>query len=679
MEAKRYECNEEYMEDLYGMLDAFLDAGVQVLEGQNNNMFLVQEHLQQIQRQIAEREKQTKRCLELPFLQICQDKKVSRFVKFCFILGWAAIEHKQYRESFSRLQESQYWYASKGLALFLYQLAEPVGKEECYDMRTRGGIWNICFWDPEEPSGLQSWRDEPVLLYPEFQQIVYGTYTVPAEISRLGILWKYTESLGELLFREEQKNRLSFLNRRQADRQVIMLTGKPGSGRLLTLKHVLKEQEKNLLILDGQRLETVMEEKEQEMLRTVKGVRLVYGTALCIAAAGNVWSEEQIRTVEALMEDGGRVYLISETAAEFSRIYAKEQIEIHMPEPGLREKNRLWQYFLQQYPHEEALDTEMLGSRYVLNGGEIKQVVKDAFLEAESGGREKLAEEDIIRAVRAYNKSRPEIPAQRIETVYTWEDLVVEQRTEERLHHICSQILYRAVVGENWGFYDKRPYGRGISALFYGPPGTGKTMAAQVIAKELGMDLYRVDISRMMSKYIGETQKHMSQLFTWAKDSNALLFFDEADALFHRRTEVSDANDRHANSEVAHLLQQLEEYEGIVILATNLKENIDDAFKRRIKCMVGFKMPDKEIRRRLWRQMLPGQAPVEDDLALDFFAEQFELSGSEIKEVIMQAAFLAAAQGSSIGNSQIWEALEICYEKYGRRLGKEEFEIFWHV
>lgn len=677
METKGYGCNEEYMEDLFCMLDAFLGEGEQILEEGKSNMFLSGERLQELQRAIVEREEQTQVCTEIPFLQICRKKQVTGFVKFCFILGWAAIEHRQYRECFSRIQEERQWYATKGLAVFLYQLAEPVGKEEFNNMRTGDGIWDICFRKSEEQTGFQSWREEPVLLYPEFQQIVYGTYPLPTVLLQMGRLWNHTEPLGGLLFRKEQKNRLSLLSREPADQRIIMITGKQGSGRLLTLKHVLKEQKKNLLILDGQRLEKDFEDREEEIRRGIKSVGLICRAELCITAPGKVWTEEQAKVLEKLAEEGGRIYLISEEATQFSRIYVREQIEIHMPEPKLKEKNDFWRYFLQQYPHDDMLDKERLGNRYVLNAGEIRQVVKDAFLEAESRGREKLKEEDIIHAVRSYNRNRPDIPAQRVETVYIWEDLVVEQTVEERLHHICNQIIYRELVGESWGFYDKRPYGRGISALFYGPPGTGKTMASQVIARELGMDLYRVDISRMMSKYIGETQKHMSQLFTWAKDSNALLFFDEADALFHRRTEVLDANDRHANSEVAHLLQQLEEYEGVVILATNLKENIDEAFKRRIKCMVGFKMPDKEIRRKLWNQMLPGQAPVEENLVLDFFAEQFELSGSEIKEVIMQAAFLAAAQGSCIGNSQIWKALEICYEKYGRRLGKEEFEVFW--
>jgi SpoVK/Ycf46/Vps4 family AAA+-type ATPase len=198
-------------------------------------------------------------------------------------------------------------------------------------------------------------------------------------------------------------------------------------------------------------------------------------------------------------------------------------------------------------------------------------------------------------------------------------------------------------------------------------------MAARVLANELGLELYRVDLSRMVSKYIGETQKNISELFDRAKGVNALLFFDEADALFAKRTEVSDSNDRNANSEVAHLLQKLEEYDGISILATNLKDNIDDAFKRRIKYMVYFTFPDSGTRSLLWKRMLPVEAPVEEGLDLEFFAQSFEMSGSEIKDAMLHAAYMAAREQKPIGNAHIMEAVRLSFAKYGKVLKREDF------
>ncbi|MBO5292126.1 MAG: ATP-binding protein [Lachnospiraceae bacterium] len=234
-------------------------------------------------------------------------------------------------------------------------------------------------------------------------------------------------------------------------------------------------------------------------------------------------------------------------------------------------------------------------------------------------------------------------------------------------------MKFRNLVGEDWGLYGKTTYGKGICALFYGPPGTGKTMAAQVLANELGLDLYRIDLSRMMSKYIGETEKNISKLFERAANINALLFFDEADAFFSKRTQVNDSHDRSANGEVAHLLQKLEEYEGISVLATNLKDNMDDAFKRRIKYMIPFPFPDAAARKLLWHKMLPASAPREEELELDWFAENFEMAGSEIREVLMQAAVQAAEEGSGIRNSHIADAIRRCLEKYGKIVTDEEF------
>lgn len=263
--------------------------------------------------------------------------------------------------------------------------------------------------------------------------------------------------------------------------------------------------------------------------------------------------------------------------------------------------------------------------------------------------------------------------AYQIPCVYTWEDLVADPVLEESLRDLCNLVFYQDMVGEQWGFYEKRPYGRGIAALFYGPSGTGKTMAAQVVARELQMALYRVDFSQIQSKYIGETQKNINLLFMQAREINGILLFDEADALFSKRTEVKDANDRHSNAEIAYILQKIEEYDGIIILTTNLKSQMDEAFRRRIKRMVHFPLPDIETRKRLWKSVFPKQAPVEDGLDLERYAMRLELSAGEIKEAAMDAALFAAADHEKIGNRQIQKALKLCCSKYGRILTEEDF------
>lgn len=252
-----------------------------------------------------------------------------------------------------------------------------------------------------------------------------------------------------------------------------------------------------------------------------------------------------------------------------------------------------------------------------------------------------------------------------IPPVFKWEDMVLGPNQEMLLCQLKNRIAFRKQVMEQWGFGKKLPYGSGVSALFYGPPGTGKTMGAQIIAADLGLPLYRIDISRIASKYIGETEKNLSALFDEAGRRNVILFFDEADALFAKRSGISSSNDRYANMETGFLLQKIEHYQGITILATNYLDNIDQAFRRRIQYMIRFPFPDEEMRLKLWEKSFPKEAPLSDDICFSEYALKYELSGSNIKEIALNSAYLAAAQGDPITEEHILKALEIQLEKMG--------------
>lgn len=257
--------------------------------------------------------------------------------------------------------------------------------------------------------------------------------------------------------------------------------------------------------------------------------------------------------------------------------------------------------------------------------------------------------------------------AVRVPLVYDWEDLILEPSQTQLLHRICDRVHYHDQVMNDWGFSVKSPYGNGVSAVFYGSPGTGKTMAAQIVGKELGKVVWKIDLSQMVSKYIGETEKNLGKLFTAAARQEAILFFDEADSLFAKRSEVTSSNDRYANMETGFLLQQFESFEGVTILATNYINNIDEAFRRRIKFYVRFPFPDRTMRLRLWEHMIPDQARVEETLRLPDYALHHELSGSDIKEVVTNAAFFAAAAGRGIRNEDVLQALAIHNQKLGKK------------
>jgi AAA+ superfamily predicted ATPase len=257
----------------------------------------------------------------------------------------------------------------------------------------------------------------------------------------------------------------------------------------------------------------------------------------------------------------------------------------------------------------------------------------------------------------------------RIRPTRSWDDLVLPVEDFERVRMVAARYRHRDTVLDEWGF--KPIPSAGVVAMFSGPPGTGKTMSAEVIAADLGLDLFKVNLATMVSKYIGETEKNLEQLFDVADTGNVVLLFDEADSIFGKRSEVSDAQDRYANLEVSYLLQRIERFDGLVILTTNLSSNIDNAFLRRIHVVVDFQAPDEGERRTLWLKALPSDAP-QNDVDIDF-CSQFKLSGADIRSVALGAAFRAADEKKSISMSHVVTALFDEMRKQGRLVDRAAF------
>ncbi len=260
--------------------------------------------------------------------------------------------------------------------------------------------------------------------------------------------------------------------------------------------------------------------------------------------------------------------------------------------------------------------------------------------------------------------------AQRIQPMATWDDLILPEAQMQTLHHIVAHVRQRARVYDSWGFRARSARGLGISALFTGSSGTGKTLASEVLANELNLDLYRIDLSQVVSKYIGETEKNLRRVFDVAERGGAVLLFDEADALFGKRSEVKDSHDRHANIEVSYLLQRMEEYSGLAILTTNMKKALDKAFLRRIRFCVQFPFPDIEQRTAIWSCIFPAETPVEG-LQLDKLA-QLNVAGGNIRNVALNAAFLAADADEPVGMAHVLQAVRDEYAKLEKPLSSSE-------
>ncbi len=352
-------------------------------------------------------------------------------------------------------------------------------------------------------------------------------------------------------------------------------------------------------------------------------------------------------------------------------------IHIEIPETSTEERLILWKHVLKEEEIPEDFDLLFLADKYQLTPGAIVTSAEEYENRLEMEGRTVEAKW-LLEACRNRLEHSLGDDAVRIQAQYQWEDLVLPVFQKKMLQDACDQVMYHHQVYHLWKFGEKIAYGKGVSMIFYGPPGTGKTMAAQVMANRLGMELYRVDMASVMSKYIGESEKKLGNIFKQAAKSQSILFFDEADALFGKRTEQRDSNDKYANASTAYLLQKIEEYEGVMILATNLLQNFDNAFLRRFKYVIEFPFTDTERRQKIWERVFPSEVPKEA-LDVQFLAEEYKFSGSQIKNVAVAAAFLAAAKKEQVTMKHVLTAVQRELAKTGKKMIASDFGSYYYL
>jgi len=345
-------------------------------------------------------------------------------------------------------------------------------------------------------------------------------------------------------------------------------------------------------------------------------------------------------------------------------------LRIDFPVPGYARRRQLWQRFLGEKLAPSDLDA--LAGHFRFTAGQIRDAVATARDRARQRG-EPIGATDLFAAARAHCGSGLASLARKITPHYGWGDIILPADQIALLREIIAAVRSRPRVLDEWGLGTKLVPSGGVTMLFAGPPGTGKTMAAEIIAAELGLDLYKIDLSAVVSKYIGETEKNLERIFAEAASSNAILFFDEADALFGKRSEVRDSHDRYANIEISYLLQRMEAYEGVTILATNLRANLDEAFTRRLQFVVDFPFPEEADRLRIWQALFPPQVPRAPGLDLTLLARRFKLAGGNIRNVIVSAAYLAAADGQAVTMEHLLHATRRELQKMGRLVGEEDW------
>jgi hypothetical protein len=470
-------------------------------------------------------------------------------------------------------------------------------------------------------------------------------------------------------------------------RTVFYFQGPYGMGKQSCARKVCAGIGKNLLQVDLERLIADPPMPFRHLLRLIEREARLSDAWIYWRGFDRLLDDPhkgQLHDLLQAVEEGPVVAFFSgdatwEPAGGFHDVYFLRMV---FDPPAYSQRLHLWRHFLNgNAGNANGLGLEAAANQFRLSGGQIR----DAATTARNLARRRCAEvpvvdnRDLFAACRLQSNRKLSDLSRKIDARFTWEDIVLPKEQMAQLHSICTYVRHRTLVLEHWGFDRKLSLGKGINALFAGPSGTGKTMAAEVIAQELQLDLYKIDLSTVISKYIGETEKNLARIFGEAETSNAILFFDEADALFGKRSEVKDSHDRYANIEISYLLQKIEEYQGVSILATNLRQNMDEAFVRRLSMTIHFPMPDETHRRTIWEQTWPADAPQGTDLDLGFVAQRFRLSGGNIRNIVLGAAFFAAADDRTIGMCHVIRAVREELHKMGKVCVKNDFGPYYEM
>jgi len=457
-------------------------------------------------------------------------------------------------------------------------------------------------------------------------------------------------------------------------RPVVNLIGPPRSGKQAAARALCDRAGLDLRRLDLKRLPAAGPER-QDLLRLIEREALLLQFALYVDVAAPEDSPESAAALVTPEElDFLQALLI---VGSSQRWRSKHEIRfVPLRKPDTQTQRQLWREALNGAGERATSQIDALVQQFDLGPSEIAQAA--AFTRAQvllPGSADSAP--DLWSVCRDQFSRDLEELTQRTWPCYGWDDIVLPGDSYRQLQEIAAQVEHRSQVYETWGFGEKLSRGRGISALFSGPSGTGKTMAAEVLAAHLQLSLYRIDLAGVVSKYIGETEKNLRRVFDAAEESGAILFFDEADALFGKRVEVRDGHDRYSNIEINYLLQRMEDYRGLAILATNKKSHLDEAFRRRLRFLVEFPFPDAGQRERIWEKSFPSAAETG---GLDFtFLARLEITGANIHNIALNAAFLAAAERSPIRMDYVVLACRREYAKIDKLVTESEFGPYYAV
>ena len=633
---------------------------------------------------IDERAEQTLEAgISLPFYELCKRLNFEPFTKFCFACGILSSTQTDYAGVFHIVNENG------NLSAPTIESAAKVFYGDMFSITNAYGDMSAALEQLLPVLPLQVIGSMPfsTVVSPDKRIIDFlfgrNPFLLDENYNRFIYMLTDDKELDPVMANE---GRLNAMKTSYGDGvRIFYYYGDDGSGRKFFVKQFCKENGLKAVAINCKKLFNYDYQFVDRALWSV--TRECILTKACCCLTDLTYRDEEKEkffgymdlAFSKLTEKDVLVFAMSKLYIDFREVTKSQFTDLELPTPNTGERQTCWEYFAKDYDLAEDVDLLEMSTKFLFTAGKIHDALVKAKSLSNMDKEDKISRANLFKGCYAQMSSELSQKASRVEAKFGFEDIVMNESQRETISHAIEQMTYRKQVYENWDYTKKYPYGRGLTVLLFGAPGTGKSMMAQVIAHELNLELYRVDISKVVDKSVGETEKSLSMIFREAKKCNVVLFFDECDTIFAKRSDDGGSNQASANNKTALLLQEMEAYDGVCVLATNYKHNIDPAFFRRMKYIVEFQFPDVDTREMLWRTTIPKSTPLGDDVDIRFLAEKFEFVGGNIKNCILNAAFLAAADETAHGKvcmRHYLNAIKYEFVKVGKVFTKSDFEPY---
>ena len=674
------EVGEEIPEDLLALFGDFVkETYGEKEEQEESELTSAKDRMEYIAYRAA---KTAEQGISLPFYELCRKLEMDTFTVFCFAGGILASTQTDYAGVFQVINEN-----SSLLAPTIESAAKLYFGRE-FSISGSYGEMSNCLEQLMPVLNLHVQGNMPfsTVVSPDKRMIDYlfGKHPMRLDENYIRFFKMLTEDskLDPIMANEGILDAMKISYEEGV--RIFSYYGDEGSGRKFFVKHFCQGKGLNAVSVNCKKLFVYDFQYVDKALWAV--TRECILTNACMVLDEISFREDESEKIYGYMDlafgkimtQGITAFVISRDKLAMKNITNSEFTELEIPTPGNQERENCWKYFSKDYGLAQDVDLAEMATKFLFTPGKIKSALKNARSLATMDKEILIPRGTLFKG--CYNQMSSELTqkATKVKANFGFEDIVMNKDQRETLEHAIDQMNFRKQVYDNWNYTKKYPYGRGLSILLFGAPGTGKSMCAQVIAHELNLELYRVDLSKVIDKYVGETEKSISMIFREAKKCNVVLFFDECDTLFAKRSDDGGSNQASNNNKTALLLQEVEAYDGVSVLATNYKHNIDPAFFRRMKYIVEFQFPDVDTREMLWRTTIPKGTPLGEDVDIRFLAERFEFVGGNIKNCILNAAFLAAADGDGkeVCMKHYLQAIRYEFIKVGKVFTRADFEPY---